>query len=123
MIDFSGATNQEILVEVLDQLNKQKHLMIGACLSGLVAAESVEFFFSKLVGGRAAIFAIGLTNLIEKRQYEIGEYTDLFALRLEQFFLVELRKWTVENAAKTMLKLLKKLLVCLIVAEILPFFC
>ena len=51
-------------------------------------------------------------------QYEIGEYTDLFFLHLELFFLVELRKWTVENVSKTMLKLLKRLLAYLIVAEI-----
>ena len=46
----------------------------------------MRIFMEKLSGQGAALSAMDLLDFIEKRVYDIAEYTDLFALRLKVFF-------------------------------------
>ena len=55
-------------------------------MSGFLETEAAQMFMSKLAGEFTALFTLNLLGHIEKREYTIDEYVNLFIEQLEHFF-------------------------------------
>ena len=82
-IDVSDASDEEIIVEKVRCLNKQKKMLLAAALARFSRIECIESFIKKLPNRKSVIFAMSFLFCIEKRQYGIKQFSELFVHRLE----------------------------------------
>ena len=66
-IDFSDGSDEEIIVEKVRRLNKQKKMLIAAALASFSCIECIESFIKKLSNGKSVIFAMSFLFCIEKK--------------------------------------------------------
>ena len=76
-------SDAEIIVEKVRRLNKQNKMLIVAALASFLCIESIESFIKKLSNEKSVIFAMSFLFCIEKRQYGIEQFSELFFHRLE----------------------------------------